>query len=73
MIKLILLSSGVVWDSEKMSIRTEVLDALKIAKDTEVQIELVSIGPKPAWIEQTDGVVGFFRCPAGDRVSQGRI
>lgn len=69
MIKLILLSSGVVWDSEKMSIRTEVLDALKVAKDTEVQIELVSIGPKPAWIEQTDGVVGFFRCAAGDRKS----
>ena len=69
MIKLILLSSSVVWNPETKSIRTEVLDALKVANGSKVQINLVSIGPKPAWIEKTDGAVGFFGCEAMDRKS----
>ncbi len=69
MVKLILLSSSVVWDSETRSLRSDVLQALKRAKESGVQIDVVSIHAKPPWIDQTGGVVGFFSCWGADRNS----
>jgi hypothetical protein len=69
MVKLILLSADVIWDSVAGSPRSGIAEGLKEVKDSGVFVALISSHPEPQWLHNHFDFVQFWKCAYNDRQS----